>query len=103
MGAIVAAGRATTPPAGASTTLRARALSNGALAGAVRAVGASARALRAYASEAGVAPGSETETYVALKLGVDNWRWAGVPFYLRTGQAMNWSLIHICRLRRIRR
>jgi len=46
-------------------------------------------ALKAYASEDGVASGSSTETYVALKLGVDNWRWAGVPFYLRTGKAMN--------------
>ncbi len=35
-----------------------------------------------------VAPGSVTETYVALKLMVDNWRWAGVPFYLRTGKAL---------------
>ena len=35
-----------------------------------------------------VAPGSTTETYVALKLAIDNWRWAGVPFYLRTGKAL---------------
>lgn len=35
-----------------------------------------------------VAPGSETETFVALKLGIDSWRWAGVPFYIRTGKAM---------------
>jgi glucose-6-phosphate 1-dehydrogenase len=35
-----------------------------------------------------VAPGSTTETYVALKLIIDNWRWAGVPFYLRTGKAL---------------
>ena len=33
-------------------------------------------------------PDSTTETYVALKLMIDNWRWAGVPFYLRTGQAL---------------
>ncbi len=33
-------------------------------------------------------PGSKTETYVALKLTIDNWRWAGVPFYLRTGKAL---------------
>ena len=46
------------------------------------------KALKAYASEDGVASGSSTETYVALKLGVDNWRWAGVPFYLRTGKSM---------------
>jgi glucose-6-phosphate 1-dehydrogenase len=35
-----------------------------------------------------VDPGSTTETYVALKLAIDNWRWAGVPFYLRTGKAL---------------
>jgi glucose-6-phosphate 1-dehydrogenase len=41
-----------------------------------------------YRSEAGVAPESRTETFVALKLNIDNWRWAGVPFYLRTGKRM---------------
>ena len=35
-----------------------------------------------------VVPGSTTETYAALKLVIDNWRWAGVPFYLRTGKAL---------------
>ena len=35
-----------------------------------------------------VAPGSTAETYVALKLMIDNWRWAGVPFYLRTGKSL---------------
>ena len=35
-----------------------------------------------------IAPDSQTETFVALKLGVDSWRWAGVPFYLRTGKAL---------------
>jgi len=44
--------------------------------------------LTGYREEAGVAAGSMTETYVAMKLGVDNWRWSGVPFYLRTGKAM---------------
>ena len=41
-----------------------------------------------YRREPGVAPDSTVETYVALKLFVENWRWAGVPFYLRTGKAM---------------
>ncbi|WP_447980668.1 glucose-6-phosphate dehydrogenase [Candidatus Nitrospira bockiana] len=41
-----------------------------------------------YRREAGVKPDSTTETYVALKLYVENWRWAGVPFYLRTGKAL---------------
>src|SRR5271165_238068 len=41
-----------------------------------------------YRSEPDVAPDSNTETFVALKLQIDNWRWAGVPFYLRTGKAL---------------
>jgi glucose-6-phosphate 1-dehydrogenase len=41
-----------------------------------------------YRSIADVRPHSTTETYVALKLTIDNWRWAGVPFYLRTGKAL---------------
>jgi glucose-6-phosphate 1-dehydrogenase len=41
-----------------------------------------------YRAEADVAADSDTETYVALKLFVDSWRWAGVPFYLRTGKAL---------------
>jgi glucose-6-phosphate 1-dehydrogenase len=40
----------------------------------------------AYRQEPSVAPNSNIETYVALKLEIDNWRWAGVPFYLRTGK-----------------
>ena len=44
--------------------------------------------LRGYREEDGVAATSTTETFVAMKLGVDNWRWSGVPFYLRTGKAM---------------
>ena len=42
----------------------------------------------AYRSEPRVTPGSTTETYVALKLLIDNWRWSDVPFYLRTGKAL---------------
>jgi glucose-6-phosphate 1-dehydrogenase len=41
-----------------------------------------------YLDEEGVAPGSQTETFVALRVFVENWRWAGVPFYLRTGKRM---------------
>jgi len=41
-----------------------------------------------YRREAGIQPDSTTETYVALKLFVENWRWSGVPFYLRTGKAL---------------
>jgi glucose-6-phosphate 1-dehydrogenase len=43
---------------------------------------------RAYVDEEGVPEGSRTETYVALRLEVDNWRWAGVPIYLRTGKRL---------------
>ena len=45
--------------------------------------------LSGYRQEAGVARASETETYVALKVMVDNWRWSGVPFYLRTGKRLS--------------
>jgi glucose-6-phosphate 1-dehydrogenase len=41
-----------------------------------------------YRAAAGVSPQSVTETYVAMRLAIDNWRWAGVPFYLRTGKAL---------------
>ncbi len=41
-----------------------------------------------YRSVDGVAPDSDTETYVALRLEIDNWRWAGVPFFIRTGKRM---------------
>ena len=41
-----------------------------------------------YGKTEDVRPGSTTETYAALKLTIDNWRWAGVPFYLRTGKAL---------------
>jgi glucose-6-phosphate 1-dehydrogenase len=47
------------------------------------------RKARDYRHEPDVAPDSATETYVALKLGIDNWRWAGVPFYLRTGKYLS--------------
>jgi len=45
--------------------------------------------VRDYRNEPDVAADSRTETYVALKLGIDNWRWAGVPFYLRTGKSLS--------------
>jgi glucose-6-phosphate 1-dehydrogenase len=41
-----------------------------------------------YRSEDGVNPESDTETFIALKCHIDNWRWAGVPFFLRTGKRM---------------
>jgi glucose-6-phosphate 1-dehydrogenase len=41
-----------------------------------------------YREEEGVAPDSDTETFVALRAFVDNWRWAGVPFYLRSGKRL---------------
>jgi len=45
-------------------------------------------AIENYRNTQNVNPDSTTETYVALKLMIDNWRWAGVPFYLRTGKAL---------------
>jgi glucose-6-phosphate 1-dehydrogenase len=41
-----------------------------------------------YRSEVGVAADSDTETFIALKCRIDNWRWAGVPFFLRTGKRL---------------
>jgi glucose-6-phosphate 1-dehydrogenase len=49
----------------------------------------------AYRSEGKVNPDSKTETFVAMKLAIDNWRWAGVPFYLRTGKRMKAQNTHI--------
>ncbi len=44
--------------------------------------------VKGYREEPGVAPNSRTETFVALKLFIDNFRWAGVPFYIRTGKKL---------------
>jgi glucose-6-phosphate 1-dehydrogenase len=44
---------------------------------------------RGYAAAPGVAPTSRTATFTALKLRIDNWRWQGVPFYLRSGKCMS--------------
>jgi glucose-6-phosphate 1-dehydrogenase len=49
----------------------------------------------AYRDEPGVAPDSRTETYTALRLNISNWRWAGVPFYLRTGKRLSRKLTEI--------
>jgi len=43
---------------------------------------------RGYLKEIGVAPGSKVETFAALKLEIDSWRWRGVPFYIRTGKCL---------------
>lgn len=51
--------------------------------------------VRGYLEEPGVAAGSTTETFVALRLEVDSWRWQGVPFYLRTGKRMPKRLTEI--------
>jgi len=49
----------------------------------------------AYRSEEGVPPDSRTETFVAMKLQIDNWRWADVPFYLRTGKRLAARNTHV--------
>ncbi len=51
--------------------------------------------LAAYRGEPSVDPGSNTETFAALKVYVDNWRWQGVPFYLRTGKRLAASVSEI--------
>ena len=43
---------------------------------------------RGYLDVDGVAPGSQTETYCAMRLEIDNWRWSGVPFFIRAGKAL---------------
>jgi len=48
-----------------------------------------------YRSEEGVPPDSRTETFVAMRLLIDNWRWAGVPFYLRTGKRLPGRNTHV--------
>src|SRR3954452_10105427 len=85
----VVAAVAMEPPAGADP----RTL-NDAIAGVLRATRAAdpAHYVRGqhegYRSIAGVAPDSQTETYAALRLDIDNWRWAGVPFFIRTGKCL---------------
>ena len=56
----------------------------------------SGQCVAAYRAEPGVAPDSSTETYAAVKLFVDNWRWQGVPFYLRTGKRLAGRVSEIC-------
>ena len=51
--------------------------------------------VRGYLEEEGIPPDSRTETYAALKLGVDTRRWAGVPFYLRTGKRLTRRMTEI--------
>ena len=53
------------------------------------------RPVPGYLDEPGVPAGSQTETFVALKAEIDTWRWAGVPFYLRTGKRLQEKLSHI--------
>jgi glucose-6-phosphate 1-dehydrogenase len=43
---------------------------------------------RGYRDESGVAPGSQVETFAAIRLRIDSWRWQGVPFYIRTGKSL---------------
>jgi glucose-6-phosphate 1-dehydrogenase len=48
-----------------------------------------------YRQEPGVNPNSTTETYAAVKFQIENWRWAGVPFYIRTGKRLARNLIRV--------
>jgi glucose-6-phosphate 1-dehydrogenase len=56
--------------------------------GQYRAATAGGRRLAGYTEEPGVAPDSRVETFVAARLFIDNWRWQGIPFYLRAGKRM---------------
>ncbi|MCK4738891.1 MAG: glucose-6-phosphate dehydrogenase [Deltaproteobacteria bacterium] len=51
--------------------------------------------IKAYKEENNVSPTSKTETFTALKLFIDNWRWSGVPFYIRTGKRLKERLTEI--------
>ena len=53
------------------------------------------KGVKGYREEEGVAHDSTTDTFVAVKLWIDNWRWAGVPFYLRTGKRMPQKLTEV--------
>lgn len=53
------------------------------------------KSIPAYRSEHGVSPQSKTETYAAVQFFIDNWRWAGVPFFLRTGKRLSRNLTEI--------
>jgi glucose-6-phosphate 1-dehydrogenase len=53
------------------------------------------KSVHGYLEEEGVAKDSMTETYVAMRVNIDNWRWAGVPFYLRAGKRLNRRLTEI--------
>jgi len=51
---------------------------------------------RGYRDEKGVAPQSDVETFVALKLAINSWRWKGVPFYIRAGKCMPVTCTEVC-------
>ncbi len=51
--------------------------------------------IRGYTDEPRIAPGSMTETYAALRVYIDSWRWQGVPFYLRTGKRLRTRLTQV--------
>jgi glucose-6-phosphate 1-dehydrogenase len=63
--------------------------------GQYRAGAVAAKPVPGYQDEEGITSGSRTETFVALKAELANWRWAGVPFYLRTGKRMEQRLAEI--------
>ncbi|MEL7156886.1 MAG: glucose-6-phosphate dehydrogenase [Actinomycetota bacterium] len=50
---------------------------------------------RGYLEEKGVAPDSDTETYLATELAIESWRWAGVPFHIRAGKAMDRTVTEV--------
>jgi len=53
------------------------------------------KSYKAYRDEEGIDNNSKTETYVAMKCYVDNWRWSGIPFYIKTGKALATSVVEV--------
>ncbi|GAA5183838.1 glucose-6-phosphate dehydrogenase [Niveibacterium umoris] len=80
--------RALKPITGAS-------VGNNTVRGQYRAGAVGGQPVKGYLDEAGIAPDSNTETFVAIKAEIGSWRWAGVPFYLRTGKRMQEKLAEI--------
>lgn len=70
------------------TPIRGRAASELTVRGQYSAGSINGESVPGYRAEAGAQPQSETETFVAIKAQISNWRWAGVPFYLRTGKRL---------------
>ncbi|MEX2219439.1 MAG: glucose-6-phosphate dehydrogenase [Phycisphaerales bacterium] len=79
----------------ARVTAAARVARNGVFGRYGRGAGPEGRVEPAYTEEKGVDPARKTETYAAIRLEIDNWRWEGVPFYLRSGKKLSKKLTEV--------